>query len=119
MGRPLPSHMKRWWIIIVVLFLFTGCDAATTGKVTDGLPQASVDITKHSYDPIVLYTEVGTEVTWTNKDSSPHTVTILGIFDSGVLGRRHSFSYTFTEPGTYTYTDLFEKGSRVGKVIIR
>ena len=105
--------------MIVVLFLIAACNTSTTGQVSDDLPQASVDITKHSYDPLVLYTEAGTTVTWTNKDSSPHTITILGKFDSGVLGRRHTFSHTFNEPGTYTYTDLFEQGTRVGKVVVR
>jgi len=111
--------MKWWWLSLFVLFLISGCEASTTGQVIDGLPQERVDITKHSFDPLVLYTGPGTTVTWTNKDSSPHTVTILGKFDSGVLGRRHSYSFTFEEPGTYTYTDLFEKDGRVGKVIVR
>jgi plastocyanin len=44
---------------------------------------------------------VGTTVIWTNLDLATHTVTSLqDLFDSGGLS---PFSYTFTEPGVYSY----------------
>jgi plastocyanin len=47
---------------------------------------------------------VGTTVTWTNKDQVEHTVTSdNGIFDSGFLSQNEPWSYTFNEPGTFTY----------------
>lgn len=55
----------------------------------------------NSYSPVTLTVPVGTKVTWTNKDGNPHTVT-SGLFDS-YLGYGQSFSYTFTDRGTYNY----------------
>ena len=47
---------------------------------------------------------VGTTVTVTNDDGSPHTWTAVdGTFDSGGLGQGESFEFTFTEAGTYEY----------------
>jgi len=110
--------MKRWWVIVLVVILLSGCSGGLTGQAASNTPQEHIDITKYSYDPLVLYTKPGTEVTWTNKDSQPHTITILGQFDSGTLGRRHSFTHKFTEEGTYTYSDLFNH-KRIGKVVVR
>jgi len=108
----------RWLIIILISLLLIGCSDSLTGEASSDVPQDHITITKYSYDPIVLYTKTGTKVTWTNKDSEPHTVTILGTFDSGVLGRRHTFSYTFDKPGTYSYSDLFNQ-ERIAKVVVR
>jgi plastocyanin len=65
--------------------------------------------------PSNIIIPVGTEVTWINEDRSQHTVTSEnltnqgrdGIYDSrfysGILGSEDSFSYTFNEPGIYSY----------------
>lgn len=47
---------------------------------------------------------VGTKVTWVNKEGDVHSVTSMkaGLFD-GTLAPYGSWSYTFTEPGTYDY----------------
>lgn len=110
--------MKRWWILVVVLMIASCSSSSPTGQVADEVPQMKVSITKHSYDPIVLFTEPGTEVVWTNNDDSPHTITILGKFDSGVLGRRHTFKHRFDQEGTYSYTDLLDQ-DREGKVVVK
>jgi len=114
--------MKRWLVVILILSalaLLISCSDSPTGQSITDTKQAQVSITKYSYDPLILTIKKNTTVTWTNKDSEQHTITLLGVFDSGTLGRRHQFSYTFTEPGTYTYTDLFYQNERVGKVIVK
>ena len=46
----------------------------------------------------------GTTVTWTNSDSTQHTVTADdGSFDSGVLAQGQTFSHTFDTAGTIAY----------------
>ena len=56
-----------------------------------------------------LNVPVGTKVTWTNQDSAPHTSTSgipdaqNNVWDSPVLSLGSSFSFTFTEAGTYSY----------------
>jgi plastocyanin/glucose/arabinose dehydrogenase len=65
---------------------------------------ASVAIQNFSFDPQTLTVAPGTTVTWTNNDEVQHTVTWDDrSVDSGLLGQGETFSYTFTEPGTYGY----------------
>lgn len=52
----------------------------------------------------VLTVPVGTTVTWTNEDTTMHTVTAVdGSFDSGYYAEGETWSYTFTEAGEYEY----------------
>jgi nitrite reductase (NO-forming) len=56
------------------------------------------------YSVNMLMVALGTTVTWTNDDPSmPHTVTVDGLFDSGVLQTGQTFSYTFDTPGEFEY----------------
>jgi plastocyanin len=64
----------------------------------------SVAISGFAFDPGTVEVEAGTKVTWSNDDPAPHTVTAEdGDFDSDILDGGQSFSFTFDEPGTYTY----------------
>ena len=63
-----------------------------------------VEIEDFAYVPGTITIKVGTTVTWTNKDSVGHTATSDdGVFDSGMLSKGSSFSYTFTTAGTFGY----------------
>jgi plastocyanin len=63
-----------------------------------------VQIVDSTFSPATLTIQVGDTVTWRNADDRPHTVTSNdGAFDSGNLDEGVGFSFTFTEPGTYTY----------------
>ncbi len=87
----------------------TEVDAAVTIPVDSYLP----DNADNAYDPIDLTVAVGATVRWTNLDGVAHTVTSGtsdgavvspdGMFDSGFLNQDDTFTYTFTEPGTYPY----------------
>jgi plastocyanin len=64
----------------------------------------AVEITDSTFSPATLTIGVGDTVTWRNADDRPHTVTSeSGVFDSGNLDEGVGFSFTFSEPGTYTY----------------
>jgi plastocyanin len=64
----------------------------------------AVQITDGAFSPATLTISVGDTVTWRNADDRPHTVTSTdGAFDSGNLDEGVGFSFTFNEPGTYTY----------------
>ena len=64
-------------------------------------------------DEVTVVIGVNSTVTWTNDDTAgpgiPHTVTALNttagapVFDSGNLPAGQSFTYNFTQPGTYEY----------------
>jgi plastocyanin len=58
------------------------------------------------FSPANITVPAGTTVTWVQSGNNPHTTTSYdGLWDSGILpgGSGQSFSYTFNEPGTYTY----------------
>ena len=58
----------------------------------------------NSYSPNPVEVKAGETVTWVNDDSAAHTATSKdGIFNSDVLFRGQSFSYTFDKAGEYQY----------------
>jgi plastocyanin len=66
--------------------------------------QQQVQIDQFKFTPATLTIPVGTTVTWTNKDDTPHTVSsTTKVFASGGLDQGGTFAYTFTTPGTYPY----------------
>ena len=65
---------------------------------------ATAKIDNFTFTPARLIVKAGTTVTWRNEDDIPHTVTSsTGLFKSKTLDTDESFSFTFTEPGTYEY----------------
>jgi len=74
-----------------------------------------VDILGFAFSPKVLTVKPWTTVRWTNHDPVlvSHTVasvnsldlnaTLTGLFASGPIASGHTFSYTFTTPGTFFY----------------
>ena len=58
----------------------------------------------NSFSPNPVEVKVGETVTWINDDSGRHTVTSKdGVFDSGMMGKGQSFSFTFDKVGEYPY----------------
>lgn len=72
-----------------------------------GTPMTGVtrmNMQNFAYQYATMQVRAGTSVTWTNRDSAPHSVTFKnGMKDSGLLYQGQSFSYTFNTPGTYQY----------------
>lgn len=97
-------------------------EAAPSGSVAEG-PTVTTKLL--TFEPEELTVKAGTTVTWVVSDSVGHTVT-TGDFELGGDGLRTSenpdgridkpigagkeASYTFTEPGTYTYFCSIHKG---------
>jgi plastocyanin len=77
----------------------------------------------NSYDPNPIEVRVGDTVTWINNDSSPHTVTSSSTssdysnFDSDILRRGETFSFTFDKEGQYPYFCTLHP-SMVGTVVV-
>ena len=67
----------------------------------------AVTIQNLEFSPQAITVKSGTTVTWTNMDSVPHTVTSKTpspvSFNSGTLEQGGTFSFTFTQAGTYPY----------------
>src|SRR5262245_34709442 len=65
----------------------------------------TVEISGFAFQPGKVTIQVGDTVTWTNLDGAAHTATDTGpqaLFD-GVMDNGESFSYTFTQAGTFNY----------------
>jgi plastocyanin len=57
------------------------------------------------FTPMSLTVKAGSTVTWVNMDDEPHTVVSnTQLFRSGALDTAESFSFKFSEPGTYHFT---------------
>ena len=72
-------------------------------------PESKVTIKLFRYQPGRIEARVGTIVTWLNEDEIFHTVTAgepgrngAG-FDAALDGKGKSFSFIFSQPGTYSY----------------
>ncbi len=62
------------------------------------------DAGSNSYNPNPIEVNVGQTITWVNDDFVIHTATSAdGIFDSNILQRGQTFSYTFDTLGEYPY----------------
>ncbi len=80
----------------------------TKGSSASGTPAAAsagaVTISSAGFQPNPLQIKVGATVTWTNTDSTAHTVTSdAGLFDSGPINPGGTFSFTFPQAGTFSY----------------
>lgn len=79
-----------------------------SGSWTDLAGQNVVLIESTGFVPDPVTILAGDTVTWVNNDTSPHTVTGATpdgrqVFNSGVIAPGDTFTYPFTEPGTYAY----------------
>jgi plastocyanin len=79
-------------------------DAPLVREDTSPAAPDGVEIAGFAFAPGEVHIPTGTEVTWTNVDPAPHTVTDEGgAFDSGTLDPNGAFSFRFDEAGTYRY----------------
>ena len=75
---------------------------STTGGTSGATSGAAVAIKNFAFSPSSLTVNVGDKVTFTNNDSTTHTVTGDG-FSSGDIAPGASFTNTFTKAGTFAY----------------
>lgn len=78
-----------------------------------------IEIKAHGYGIPELTVRPGTTVTWINHDDDPHTVTSTeNVFRSPGIDTDETYSYTFTQPGTYEYFCTLHP-LMTGKVLVR
>jgi plastocyanin len=100
--------------------LATTIASGTTGSASTP-KQAANDVAAwdNYFTPASIIVPVGTTVTWTNVGFELHTVTTYTDLFSLDLAFGDSLSYTFNEPGTYTYFCIpHESEDMTGKVIV-
>ena len=70
-----------------------------------------------AFSPSTITISVGTTVVWKNTTSAPHTVTGNG-FGSGTIPSGGTYSFTFTQAGTYAYHCMIHP-YMMGTVIVK
>lgn len=75
-----------------------------TSVASPPVAAAAIAIKDFAFSPPSIEISAGTTVTWTNQDSTAHTVDgDQSEFESGNLEPGQSYSETFDRPGSYTY----------------
>lgn len=114
-------------ILLAAAALFAGCggsddgaDRTTSGAGGEAAGSRSVTIHDYLYAPETITVPVGSTVTFTNRDSTPHTATSKqsGVFESGSLDTGKSGEVKLEETGTFAYYCLFHPFMK-GTVVVR
>ena len=102
----------------------SGTDIVAT--VGSGIP--GCETSNSCYSPFKYEAYIGETVTWYNQDSAAHTVTSgfnagsnwqpTGVFDSSLFMSGQSFSFQFTNPGTFDYFCMVHPWM-IGKIIVQ
>jgi plastocyanin len=94
--------MNRNFIFLGVLLVFGV--VAISGCTSKQPASNTVIIQNNAFVPYTLHVQVGTTVTWINKDpDTQNVVSDSRVFDSGNLASGQSFNYTFNQTGSYHY----------------
>jgi plastocyanin len=81
-----------------------GSDTSTQTTGGESVAGEPVEIVDFSFDPADLTVDVGASVTWTNDDSTTHSVVGAGgAFASPDIAPGTNFSTTFNQVGTFEY----------------
>jgi plastocyanin len=87
-----------------------GTDRASSSSSAAGAGSAkAVTIQDYAYAPASITVPEGTTITFTNRDSTPHTATSKkpGAFESGSIDTGKSGKVTLDEAGTFAYYCVF------------
>ncbi len=85
----------------------------------------AVTVQGFKFLPPTLEVPVGTTVTWTNKDTAPHTVTAgtpsakLTTFDGALEPSGGTFTFKFTTAGTFAYFCAKHPTSMLGTIVVK
>ncbi len=112
--------MKYFWIILAlivlagVIYFISRSNYGTMTKVnptSTPIPEetvvgsnVSISIQNFAFSPPSITVPALTEVTFTNNDSTAHTITADdGSFNSGSIEPGKQYLHTFEKPGTFKY----------------
>jgi plastocyanin len=94
-------------VLVGAVVMIAGCTSSTqspSSPQTSTASQNTVTMKGLAFNPSALTINKGANVTWTNDDSTTHTVTSdTGAFESGNLSPGNSFTHQFNETGTFSY----------------
>jgi len=105
------------FLLIITTILISGCTLQTPSSTTN--QTNTIMIKNFAFNPSTLTVKVGTTVTWTNEDSTPHQL----ISDSGneissqSLSNGQTYSHAFNTAGTFDYHCSIHPTMK-GKIIV-
>jgi plastocyanin len=113
-------------VLIVLATLTLSACRATYGPSPTPTPTPaptpsgnSVTMSGFAFHPQTLTVKAGTTVTWANNDAVDHTVTSdTNLFASDKLGKNATFSYTFSNAGTFAYHCSIHKTMK-GTIVVQ
>ncbi len=104
-------------IVFVGYYLFKGYQNKPTSSAPVVPAKANtVVIQNFSFNPETLTVKKGTNVTWTNNDSTVHQIKSV-TFNSDQLTEGQSFSFTFNSAGSFDYSCAIHP-SMQGKIVV-
>jgi plastocyanin len=99
-------------VVLAALAVLTFAVSTAAAAETHQIP-----IARYAYVPATMTVRVGDVVTWTNQDEASHDVA-GGTFRSPMLARGQSWSFTFTQPGTFDYVCSVHPDMRAQIVVL-
>ncbi len=119
MATPLQRSLNRALAVLgaalvlasgVVLVVYgAGSEGGATAPAATAASVDKVEIADFKFVPAAISVATGTTITWTNRDSAPHTATSGaspspdGLFDTGILKKGQSKKIKLSKPGTFEY----------------
>jgi predicted lipoprotein with Yx(FWY)xxD motif len=112
---------KVWFVVDSVKFNGTTAVAPVTEQpAAPAAKTYAVSIENFAFSEAILTVEVGSTVTWTNKDSDEHNAQAEnGSFALPLLAQGKSGSFTFTKTGEYEYYCVSHKDHMKAKIIVK
>lgn len=92
-------------------------EAGASGTTATVSSTKTVKIVGLVYRPGTLSIKRGTSVAFTNSDSSPHTATRAGSFDTGTIKAGKTVMVTFKKKGTFAYHCTIHPSMK-GKIVV-
>lgn len=100
-------------LVLATSMLLTACNKNKNQPINDQPYQEPVNsapapvsksmvLYKYKFNPNSLSIPAGSTVTFTNKDPEQHNINIKSLNVDKILKPNEKFSYTFSNPGTYT-----------------
>ena len=116
-------------LMLVTVLLLAACAPKTSPTPAGTLPpiqfataqsgEVKVSIASYAFDPALITITTGSTITWTNNDSVSHNVLADdGSWGSDSLAKGDSFSYTFTQAGTFSYHCGFHSSMKATITVI-
>lgn len=125
--------LKVFLIILIIVLVASGVAAgvlltnktATDQESESSNPSALVVISADSVTPASIQVKKGQSVVWTNEDVVPHMLVlnnegerVQNADSPEQLNQDESYSYVFSEAGTFNYYDATNPGRLKGVVVV-